>query len=311
MINDKEYVEQSVTRSLYFLRTIREYCANINLSFYVSDLVYSERANQIQQECERLGRIIVANAGGNVSPDAFTSGIFLTPYTLPLEELTQKLFGIEIATDITKAEQDLEPGTISTITPEVVAQITNVDKEIRQILEKFIALVEEILVKQRSNLLFSTSYPTLFAFMIQQAKLYDTELERLLAREALDPIYVVNHQFLYNTSMYNIATFLRGYIDPSHTEQIEKSDQFIRDFSNLVMQYQKAPADPYLQNTLMEYTSDLLSRFNAFVETLLQGVLSAEIYFIVEPAFLDNMYTDIHYFQYILKQAREQEANPY
>lgn len=111
------------------------------MSFYISDLTYSERANQILKECERLGRIIVANAEGNISPDAFTSGIFLTPYALPLEELTQELFGIEIATDITKVEQNLEPGTISTITP-VVAQITNVDKELRQILEEFIALVE-------------------------------------------------------------------------------------------------------------------------------------------------------------------------
>lgn len=43
--------------------------------------------------------------------------------------------------------------------------------------------------------------------MIQEARLYDVELERLLDRNAIDPIYAINHQFLYNTSMYHIATF--------------------------------------------------------------------------------------------------------
>ncbi|MDD3340758.1 MAG: DUF2935 domain-containing protein [Bacilli bacterium] len=302
MISDAEYIEQSVPRSMYFFRTIREYCTTIALSFYENDSEYIQRANQIKEECERVGRAGISGVSGGISKEAFDSEIFLTPYTLPLEELTEKLFGIKIATDITKREVDLRPSRVLDASSARIAELTRIDKNARRILAEFITFVQDILVKQRSNLLFSSCYPILFEFMIQQAKLYDTELDRLLARQALDPIYVVNHQFLFNVSMHHIATFLRGYIDPAHTEQTAELDQFIRDFSDLILQYQKAAANPYIQETLMHKSIAILNRFNTLVESLIKDLLKTKIYFIVEPAFLDNMYTDIHYFQYVLMQ---------
>ncbi|MDD3340760.1 MAG: DUF2935 domain-containing protein [Bacilli bacterium] len=307
MISDEQYVEQSLIRNLFFLRTLREFCANINLSFYKHNLDYSKRATELELECERIGRILIDNADGNIPKDALDSGILFTPYTLPLEELTERLFGIRIATDITKKEEMITPGRITNPSPEIVEQVNTVNRQIRSLIVKFIALVTEILKKQRSNSLFSSSYPTLFEFMIQEARLYDMELERLLERNEVDPIYAINHQFLYNTAMYHIATFLRGLIDPSHIEQTFELDQFIRSFESLALRYQKAPDDPYIQGDLMEESMAVLNRFDSFVETLIKDLLSAKIYFIVEPIFLDNMYTEIHYFQYILRNNQKQE----
>lgn len=58
----------------------------------------------------------------------------------------------------------------------------------------------------------------------------------------------------------------------------------------------------------MEESMAVLNRFDSFVETLIKDLLSAKIYFIVEPIFLDNMYTEIHYFQYILRNNQAQET---
>ncbi len=302
MLDDKKFVQESLNTNLFYLRAVREYCLNIQLSFYVNNNNYSQRAETIALRCEDLGRLLVEYTQGVVPPEAIKYQTYVTDYTLEAEELTEKLFNVKIATDITREELQFEAGTPQNPSPTLVKEIESVNQQAIEICDDFIALAEEIRQKLLTNELFSYTYPALYVFMINTTDLYQQNLKRLNNRTTSEPIYATSGEYLYNLSMYNIVQFLRGLIDPAATNHVEQLDSLLARFAPLLQDYQSLPLTPENQKQLTSQSIPLVAELRKLLQTMLMEILSAKLYFIVEATMIDNFYTDVNYFAYILDE---------
>lgn len=298
---------ESINLNLYFLRSVREFCANIELSFLSNNETYINKAKEIALKCEEIGRELMKISNNKISQKALDYEILTTPYTLPCEELTEKLFDIKLATDITKIEVNLKPGIALNVTDELVKTIENINSRALAITKDFTDLCNDINKKLISNDLFSYSYPTMYEFMIYQTSIFNLELDRLINKDKMDPLFALNYEFLGSNSMKTISLFINKLVDSKNKEITIKSQEFADKFDEMAKLYSSTSLTPDNQKELTDKQITLVTEFKLFVEKCIDELLKSDVYFIVEPIFWDNMLTKVNYFLYILSINREKE----
>lgn len=300
MLSDLDFIKQTLINNLYYLRTMNQFCINIYLSFLENNQRYKDIAINFARGIEDLGRRLIKYVDGYLE-DVLDEGIFVTKYTLPLERLTEELFDIKIATDLTEEELQLTPGTNQIVTPQIVSELMEINSQAMILATNFIEFCKEIYNDQRKNDLFSYNYPALYRYMIEEIKLYETTLGRLNRKNKVDPTYVIDYQYWFTTSMKDAATFIRGYVDPENTDIFTRANSFVNEFDYLIDEYKNIILSPQSQDALTNKTMRTVDRFRLFLSDVITGVLNDDLTFIVAPIFLDNMYTSANYFKYVLK----------
>ena len=307
MLTEEEFYKESIDTNLYYLRTMRDFCINIELSFYGNN-PYKARAELLARRSQDLGREIVTKTNGKVPSKGLDYQIFYTEYTLPTEKLTEKLFNINLATDITESQLELTPTDTFEITDELIRTITSINDRALSIANDFITLAKEIRDEMTSNNLFSYSYPTMYNFMIITIELYIGELNRLKERIRKDPIIALDTEYGYNITAYEITSFLRGLIDPNATSYIEVLNNILNEiYPGLLEDYNSLPLSPENQQNLTERSIAVIRRIRLLISNMLRDLLDAKLYFIIEPLAIDNFYRNINYFLYALDADMKEE----
>ena len=300
MLTEEEFCKESIDTNLYYLRTLRDFCINIELSFY-GDNPYKGRAALLARESQDLGREIVTLTNGKVPSKGLNYQIFYTEYTLPIERLTEKLFNLNLGTDITEMQLKLTPTDTFEVNDELITILTSFNDRATSIANEFINLAREIRGEMTSNNLFSYSYPTMYNFMIIEIELYIGELNRLKEMIRKDPIIALDTEYGYNITAYEITSFLRGLIDPNATSYIEVLNNILNEiYPQLLEDYNSLPLSPENQKDLTERSIAIIRRIRLLLSNMLRDLLDAKLYFIIEPLAIDNFYRDINYFLYIL-----------
>ncbi len=300
MLNNLSFVEQSLNSNLFFLRTIREYCTNIELSFYENNEEYSDRAQSLRNRCEELGRKIVESTNGVVPPALLEYQLFLTEFTLETEILTEKLFAIDLATEITEQELNFKPGTKQEPSEELVEILQQFNQEASSIVNDFTAFAIEIRDKLKSNVLFSYSYISFYDYMIIIADIYKKGLARLNEQLQVDPTYTISNRLQFSVSMYEILLFTRGFIDPSAREYRKDLDALIEEYNPLLEDYNTIALTPENQLQLTIRNIEIVTKMKDLFSKMLQDLLEAKVYFIVDAVTINNFYASINYFYYTL-----------
>ena len=307
MLTDEEFYKESIDANLYYLRTLRDFCINIELSFY-GDNPYKGRAGILARESQDLGREIVTLTNGKVPSKGLNYQIFYTEYTLPIERLTEKLFNLNLGTDITEMQLKLTPTDTFEVNDELITTLTSFNDRATSIANEFINLAREIRDEMTSNNLFSYSYPTMYNFMIITIELYIGELNRLKERIRKDPIIALDTEYGYNITAYEITSFLRGLIDPNATSYIEVLNNILNEiYPELLEDYNSLPLSPENQQNLTERSIAVIRRVRLLISNMLRDLLDAKLYFIIEPLAIDNFYRNINYFLYALDADAKEE----
>ena len=300
MLTEEEFYKESIDENLYYLRTLRDFCINIELSFY-GDNPYKDRAATIAKKSQDLGREIVTFTNGKVPNKGINYQIYYTQYTLETERLTEKLFGINLATDITESQLKLVPTDTFEVNDETIKTMTSMNARAIDIANEFIILAREIREEMTSNNLFSYSYPTMYNFMIITIELYIGELNRLKEMIRKDPIIALDTEYGYNITAYEITSFLRGLIDPNATQYIEVLNNILNEiYPQLLEDYNSLPLSPENQQNLTERSIAVIRRIRLLITDMLKDLLAAKLYFIIEPLAIDKFYRNINYFLYAL-----------
>ena len=307
MLTEEEFYKESIDANLYYLRTLRDFCINIELSFY-GDNLYKGRAAPLARESQDLGREIVTLTNGKVPSKGLNYQIYYTEYTLPIERLTEKLFNLNLSTDITEMQLKLTPTDTFEVNDELITALTSFNDRATSIASEFINLAREIRDEMTSNNLFSYSYPTMYNFMIITIELYIGELNRLKERIRKDPIIALDTEYGYNITAYEITSFLRGLIDPNATSYIEVLNNILKEiYPELLEDYNSLPLSPENQQNLTERSIAVIRRIRLLISNMLRDLLDAKLYFIIEPLAIDNFYRNINYFLYALDADMKEE----
>ena len=220
MLNEKEFYIESLRDHLYYLRTIREFCITIELSFYKNNLKYIERCSDFANKCDELGREAISYTGGFVSKEALDNNIYVTEYSLPCEKLTEKLFGIDIDTAFTKEELELKEGINENINNELIEKIKILNEKALTFAKNFSTFCVEIRDKLDSSELFSFSYSDFFSYVFDEINTYISDLERIIRMEGYSPIYAVGYEYNFCVTLEKTAKYLRDWVDVKNVDTI-------------------------------------------------------------------------------------------
>lgn len=302
MINDTLFVQQSLTDNLFYLRTIRDFTVNIEISLPVKYQSYIDTARDFRKRCDEYLEKVLELSNNTLLTIFWDTGIFITPYTLSTELLTEKLFGVDLNTVLTEEEEKLNTiQNAPTPTEDQLIVIERLNNDAIILATNFFDYVSSILNDMLTQEVFSYSYPLFYNFMLREIGLYINDLKRINEKTSIDPIFVLGYESRYSLSMKNIAQFISGLADPSQEAIIQKAREFEQRFSEILDEYNKSNLDPTFQNELSQMTLATVQEFQDFLETIIKRILNKELYFIVEPLFWDNLFTFILYFNYLLQ----------
>ena len=304
MKEDALFAQQSLIDNLFYLRTIRMFALNIQLSFFENNQDLIDIASDFGKRCEEFGKVAIDLADGKLDIQLKDVQIFLTPYTLDAELLTEKLFGIDINTDLTETELNLNYGNTNNVDQQYIEKLKELNNNTYLLVNNFYDFCNHILERINNNELFSYSYPLFYQYMILETDLLIKELDRLINKTGTDPILVVRYQYYYLEAIRWITKFIAGLSDPSQSDIINQARMFDQELSQLLNKYNNVVITPDIEIKLNNEALDISSRIQSFLSSIIVKVLNGDAYFIVEPMFLDNLLTDINYFIYLLNGAK-------
>ena len=308
MLTEREFFIQSLRDHLYYLRTIREFCITIELSFYKNNEDYIKMAQNFADKCDELGREAISYTGGFVSSEALNSGIYVTEFSLPCEKLTEKLFGIKIDTAFTREELEFLAGINENINSEVINGIKKLNEKALVFANNFSKFCEEIRNKLDTNNLFSFSYSDFFSYIFDEINTYILDLERIIRMEGYSPIYAVGYEYNFATTLQKTARFIRDWVDVKSVDVFDMANYYVNSFGEIIDKYLKASISPSVQEELSNETNKILLDYQDFLRGILRRLINKELYFITPPVSIDNIYTSVNFYIFTLnKQESEVE----
>ena len=301
MLNDTLFMQQSLTNNLFYLRMLRDFSLNIELSFFENNQELINAARDFGKRAEELLEKNITLANNKLFKDILDSQIFISDYTLDSELLTEKLFDIDINTNLTEQVTNLTGNNQYVANEQDIEKVQPLNTSALDLVSEFIDFLEYILNTMKKNNLFSYSYPTFYEYILLDMNLFKSELERLIEKNGVGPTYILSLQVGKLDSMKKQTQFIQGLSDPNQTGIITQARNFEEEFNDLLAQYKVSNLSPDAQKVLNEKALDVTERFQSFLSTIIERLLAEELYFITPPIFLNNLLMDINYFIYLLK----------
>ena len=307
LLTDREFFVQSLRDHLYYLRTIRQFCITIELSFYKNNENYIRIAQDFANKCDELGREAISYTGGFVSREALSNQIYVTEFSLPCELLTEKLFGIDIDTAFTEKELTFQAGMNENINTGIINNIKKLNENAYVFAQNFKTFCNEIKEKLYNNELFSFAFSDFFSYLFDEVDTYILDLERIIRMEGYSPIYAVGYEYKFATTLQKTARFIRDWVDVASKDVFDLANYYVNSFGEIIDLYLKASISPDVQETLAKNTNALLVDYQDFLKNILRRLTKGELYFITPPVSIDNIYTSVNFYKFTL-DLQESEA---
>ena len=307
MLRDRDFFIQSLRDHLYYLRTIRNFCITIELSFYKNNLKYIEICQDFANKCDELGREAISYTGGYVSKEALDNDIYVSEFSLHCEKITEKLFGITIDTAFTEDELKFQSGLNEKYD---INSVMELNKKALTFAKNFSAFCVEIRDKLDNNELFSFSYSDFFNYLFDEVNTYIADLERLIRMEGYSPIYAIGYEYNFAVTLEKTAKFIRDWVDVNSTDIFDMASYYVNSFNDVIDKYLKASISPDVEKELSEVMNNLLADYQSFLKNILNRLINHKLYFITPPISLDNILTSINFYKFTLNlESGENNAN--
>ena len=295
----RNYVTSSLEVHLFFGRIMKEHSLFLMAGFPSSEKELISRADWFRQEFEKALEMAVQLADGRISEDVLHFGEVVTDFTEIAECQTQRLSGIPIDMDITRAEEKLRGGMWDNFCRQTVMQVNNLNHRILSLLNGLIPFKEMALQKVLSCSLYSANYPLLLEHIIREAKLYRQFVSELVQKGRLPEQNMREVELFWNQIMMEHAQFIRGLLDPTECTLMETADGFADDYCRLLEAARHQ--DSCACGGRMDNSLELTEKYQAFKSAGVKGITGCDIRSLIIPLLADHVLREANHYLRLLK----------
>lgn len=298
-MNERKYVVLSLELHLFFARIMKEHGIFLEAGFTCKDSNYAKKADHYKKEFEKLLCCALSASNCMIRPSVLNSGELFTEYTIDAEQKTQYLTGIEINTDITVNELNLQSGDSSHISHELIDYVKQLNSNALKLVEGIIDFKKKVLTEMLSCKLFTSNYPLLIEHIMREARLYRSYIIALENGQDIDYDDAKESELFWDQIMMEHALFIRGLLDPTENDLINASNNFANDYSDLI-----AKAKKMTDATISNVTDETLNKtieLKEFKTAGTKGSIDCQIRSIFVPLLADHVLRESNHYIRLLK----------
>lgn len=290
MLSKQEYIRLSIENNLFFQRIIKEHLFFIETNLPTVESVNISRADMLKRNFEQLLAETTFYAKWFVSEQAIKSNEFVTPYTLRAEELSAKLTGATLNTEITKAELSLFNVPSRCTTEHLEAIINDLNKRSIILVKQVIDFQNKLLFLLSESQLFITLYNEMLEHLNHESEYYLRLLESL-QNKSLSKKQLCRELNFWNHIMENHAQFITGMLDPTEINLKEIAETIAKEFETLIKICLQTPEKEILNMSL-----EAVTEIRNFKEEATKQILSCKIKSIILPLLADHVLREANHY---------------
>jgi hypothetical protein len=302
MVANMDFVRQSLGLHLFFARIMKEHSFFLQLGFTPRDVSFTQRADEFRMEFDRLLTEVVSLSNGVVNQDVLESGEVITPYTLNAEMVSSFYTGVKIPTELTQMEAGLMGSNNMFMNSLLDERVRIINQRAIGLLSALIQFKATILNNVLSCRMFTVNYPLLIDHIMREAKLYLSMVQRLQNMEMIElEKEALEQESFWNRIMAEHSKFIRGLLDPTEEDLIQKANDFGNEFDQLSKEA-KTAMDMTL--SAANVTNDSLKATEAlrdFKAQGTQGLIECKIKSIIIPLLGDHTLREANHYLRLLK----------
>lgn len=301
MLSSKKFIQQSLELHLFFARIMKEHSFFLQIEFTGKDSNFSEKANRYRMKFDKLLAETIFLSAGIVSNSVLKSGEVITPYTLKAERASAYYTGINIPKSLTEAEADLGESDEVIGNPMLEQRVFMLNEKALGLVADLAQFKTEILSEVMTCRIFTGNYPLLIDHILREAKFYFKLIKRLQSKEEISiEKEAYEQETFWNRIMAEHAKFIRGLLDPTENELINKANDFGNEFDELTKEAIEAMHNTIPISTVTENSLKATSDIQKFKQQGTQGLVECKIKSIIIPLLGDHTLREANHYLRLL-----------
>jgi hypothetical protein len=302
MLSRMDFIRQSLEIHLFFARIMKEHSFFLQVGFTPKNDNLTQQADAFRRMFDEILAETISLSDGIVSPAVLQSGEVTTQYTLKAEMATSYFTGVQIPTELTKAEAGLMGDGLQVGNQVLEQRVFLLNQRVMALTTALAQFKTTVLCNVLSCKIFTTNYPLLIDHILREAKFYLRMVQKIQNREDINIEKEAYEQELFwNRIMAEHAKFIRGLLDPTENELIITANNFGNEFDKLTSEA-KAAMD--LTVPLAKVTENSLratKEIRDFKAQGTQGLIECKIKSIIIPLLGDHTLREANHYLRLLK----------
>lgn len=294
VLSRQEYIRVSIEINLFFQRIMKEHLFFIETNLQPINPAFIAKANMLKQNFEHLLTETVHYAKGIISEQTIQSNEFVTPYTLKAEEITSRLTGASINTNITRREYALVDMPKHYRNEWLENVVYNLNRKSSYLLKEVIAFKKQLFTLSTECKIFISLYPEMLEHLIHEADYYLDILKALHERKLPVKTFCDELNF-WNHTMREHAQFMDGMLDPTEKNLKKIAEASAKEFEKLVEECTKTPENQMIHKNLQ--TTEAIRDFK---RQSTEGLLKCKIKSIIPPLLADHVLREANHYLKLL-----------
>lgn len=303
MLSREEYVRLSLELDLFFGRIFKEHSFFLEAGFVCKDSHLAQEAENFKNQYEMFMAEVIPLANGVVSPASIRSGEFVTPYTQNAEQASQFYTGIALNSGLTQAEAGLAGGTGSMYMPLLEQRVFMLNQKAIMLTNALIQFKTRILSDVLACKLFTVNYPLLIDHILREARFFVRMITRIQNRESIGSAEdLLEQEVFWNRIMAEHSKFIRGLLDPTENDLINKANAFGNEFDELTKKATEATEQTALLPVVTQESLKAVQDLKGFKAAGTKGMIECKIKSIMVPLLGDHVLREASHFMRILQR---------
>lgn len=288
---------------------MKEHSFFLQIGFTQKDSKLSEEANSYRMEFDKLLEEVIFLSNGVVSKGILQSGEVFTPYTQKAEEASSYLTGVKIPRALTEAEGDLLGSNRFMANPMLERAVVLLNEKVLRLVAELIQFKTSILSDILACKIFTVNYPLLIDHILREAKLYYQMVKRLQNREDVDlEKQAYEQEAFWNRIMAEHSKFIRGLLDPTENDLINKANDFGREFDKLTQESIEAMNKTIPISKVTDDSLKATRDIKEFKQQGTEGLIDCKIKSIIIPLLGDHTLREANHYLRLLKKFKKNQS---